>query len=88
MNQEKTCRTCKFWEPDFADSPGESSYMPYGTVGFCKRNKFFRASEPLWDKSFDISVIKAYVVDAEDYFVELRTYPDFGCNQYEPKDIP
>lgn len=69
QDHTSTCGKCSFWEE-----------IPHTTTGF--GNCVMAASQngvPSNSKSL------AVAVDYEDYCAFLRTSPNFGCVQFEPK---
>ena len=76
-----TCKECKFWKSSFGSNGSQSiewynQYVPEGFIGFCELTEWASGK----------SSTKAIACDHEGYAAELWTRPDFGCNQFSPKD--
>lgn len=77
-----TCKNCKHWT---IDPPSSGTYLDGSPMN----------QEPGWgcceigssgNGEADTKETKAYALDYEQYGAKLRTAPDFGCVQFEPKD--
>jgi len=75
-----TCETCKYWE----------QAKSYSSAKRCRKIELLWLSQE-WDKTtgklkFKENTPLAFVQDGSDYYAELVTKPNFGCNQWERKD--
>ena len=79
---ENTCENCKYWKDK------ESYSYSKVNVNKCAKIKMFWACVE-WSEESELikkdSDTKAFVQDGSDYFAELLTLKDFGCNQFEKK---
>ena len=79
----KDCKDCKYWKTKGQISLDEKQ------IGRCKRVKMFwdcttwasdGESQTLTEEAKNNN---AFIQDGSNYYAELLTFPEFGCNQFE-----